>query len=384
VLAILLVVLIVLLIKAPKVAAWLIGGLACLAIIGGLFLPLSHRSVKNVETYYETAVADDTAPLEPAAMSPVWSEGIDNTFDADVYPSKLAAVRALGARMREPLQEAVAYLDGSAEIIVFQEEHDRSLITEFREAIRQALPEVTCSIAAGTRNIDFNEIAITLRFADPTPFMPQPPQSEQSNGRHTARHNVVANARTRDWEATAREDFIEKPWVENFAAFASERPQEHYFVARSREACTSENEAKQQAMADAANQLGQKIGKTWHIPGGSEFLMVGSQEVQQGGFIVDQFVQSFDGSAGRIWRHALLIDASARKLEWLDTRMSRVAGSVRASWVRTIASALGVLLVIVVTYFFLNMATRGYYDWSLRIAGVVLAIVGVIVIFLMS
>ena len=38
-------------------------------------------------------------------------------------------------------------------------------------------------------------------------------------------------------------------------------------------------------------------------------------------------------------------------------------------------SAVGVIVLIGVIYFFLNMATMGYYEWSLRIAGVVLAIV---------
>ena len=41
-------------------------------------------------------------------------------------------------------------------------------------------------------------------------------------------------------------------------------------------------------------------------------------------------------------------------------------------------SAAGVVVLIAVIYFFLNMATMGYYEWSLRIAGIVLAIVALI------
>jgi hypothetical protein len=37
-----------------------------------------------------------------------------------------------------------------------------------------------------------------------------------------------------------------------------------------------------------------------------------------------------------------------------------------------------VLVLIGAIYFFLNMATRGYYEWSLRIVGVILAIVAVV------
>jgi len=53
------------------------------------------------------------------------------------------------------------------------------------------------------------------------------------------------------------------------------------------------------------------------------------------------------------------------------------------TWARMIGSAIGVVALIAVIYFFLNMATRGYYEWSLRIAGVVLAIVAVISVLMM-
>jgi hypothetical protein len=48
------------------------------------------------------------------------------------------------------------------------------------------------------------------------------------------------------------------------------------------------------------------------------------------------------------------------------------------SFARMALSAVGVIVLIGVIYFFLNMATMGYYEWSLRIAGVVLAIVAVL------
>ena len=55
---------------------------------------------------------------------------------------------------------------------------------------------------------------------------------------------------------------------------------------------------------------------------------------------------------------------------------------VRESWARMALSVVGVLVLISVIYFFLNMATRGYYEWSLRIAGVVLAIVAIVSILM--
>ena len=55
---------------------------------------------------------------------------------------------------------------------------------------------------------------------------------------------------------------------------------------------------------------------------------------------------------------------------------------IRVTWARMGFSAIGVIVLIGAIYFFLNMATMGYYEWSLRIAGIVLAIVAVISILM--
>lgn len=314
-----------------------------------------------------------------AATSPIWSEGVENEYEADVYPSKLAAVRALGARMRGPIQEAAGRIDGAAKIVVFQEENERSLIMEFEKALEEALPEISCSVAAGTRNIDWEEIGVTLRFVG---VDIQPAPWDASGNRKVVTGDVLANARNRDWEANVRQNFIEKPWIENYARFVSDGPDRHFLTARSWEACTTENEARQQAIQDACNQLSAIATNRLPVVPGRSPLTINSQDVQEGGFILDQFVQSFNGSAGKIWRQAMLIDTSTDKLAWLSDRKNAEVHVVRITWARMILSAFGVLVVIVAAYLFLNMATKGYYEWSLRIAGMVLAIAGILSIFL--
>ena len=182
-------------------------------------------------------------------------------------------------------------------------------------------------------------------------------------------------------EATWDVPYTVKPWVENFSWFASEKPNEHFIVARSNEACTSESEARQQALLDAVVQV-QRQG-VWTPGPGPRPITVSREDLERGGFIADQFVQSFHGSAGKIWRQALLIDVSAAKLAWLNNRLHQTAVVAQRTWIKTVLSAFGVLALILVTYFFLNMATRGYYEWSLRIAGLVLVVV-VIVVFLIG
>jgi hypothetical protein len=97
---------------------------------------------------------------------------------------------------------------------------------------------------------------------------------------------------------------------------------------------------------------------------------------------VDRFAQSLEGSVGKIWRQALLIDVSGPKLAQLAGQKAREFREVKMSWARMGLSVVGVVVLISVIYFFLNMATMGYYEWSLRIAGVVLAIVAVLSILM--
>ncbi len=315
------------------------------------------------------------ASAEPAVTAPIWSDGLENEYQADIYPSKLAAVQALARRIRKPIEHAIADMQTVAKIVIFQDENDGSLAGPFKQVLAEALPDVPCSVIFGSRNIDANEIGITLRshFVQ-SPHLP--------GDDRVVRPQFLANARHRDWEATVRQDFIDKPWVEDFARYASEKPERQFVVARSWETCTSENEAKTQAVRDACDQVAALVGQKWATVPGREPLTVSSTDLLEGDFIADQFVQSFDGMSGRIWRQAMLIDTSAEKLSWLGSRKTAQVTVVRVTWARMILSALGVLVVIIATYLFLNMATRGYYVWSLRIAGVVLAVMGVISILL--
>jgi hypothetical protein len=171
--------------------------------------------------------------------------------------------------------------------------------------------------------------------------------------------------------------------MEDFATFASNRPQQAFIIARSLGTCTSEGEANQQALDDARARLTDAIGQRGRRM--SDKLPrpeITATDVLQGDFIVDRFAQSFEGSVGKVWRQALLIDVSGSKLAQLAGKKARELREAKMSWARMGLSAVGVVVLIGVIYFFLNMATMGYYEWSLRIASVVLAVVGVLSILM--
>jgi len=381
------VLLIILLTKAPKVGAGLIVALVIVMIVSlfgmKFWASASDRQAATVSEPYPPVVARavPSVPTPPSATpAPIWSVGVDKELTADAYPSKLAAVQALGSRIDKSIRELVGDTNTPPQITLFQEESDRTLVVELKSAIQQVLSQASCAIESELRNLKPQEIGITLRVPEvdvgPAPWA-QSTETKMVSGR------IELNVSTTGGHATASRRFVEKPWLENFAAFASTRPQQHFIIARSMGTCTSESEANQQALDDARARLTEALGQRgdWtsgRLPGPE----ITTTDVLRGGFVVDRFAQSFEGSVGKIWRQALLIDVSGPKLAQLAGQKAREFREVKMSWARMGLSVVGVVVLISVIYFFLNMATMGYYEWSLRIAGVVLAIVAVLSILM--
>jgi hypothetical protein len=317
-----------------------------------------------------------SVPPEPAAVSPIWSDAIEEEFRADVYASKLAAARAGGAQLARSIRQLLADVNSPPRVVVFQGGHEYQLIAELRDSIRRALPEATVDIEADIRSPGSDELGVTL-YDNPDERVTHGPGGTalRSGGLdiHLAGRNGKVHVPVR---------FTEKPWVENFGVFANARPEQHFIVTRSRETCTSEPEARQQALDDARARLTEALGARSGSKLGPAAPPITPTDVLQGDFIVDQFAQSFHGTAGKIWREAMLLDVSAPKLTHLaDLKLGQLHAQ-KMSWARMGLSALGAIVLIGVIYFFLNMATMGYYEWSLRIAGVILAIVAVIAILM--
>ena len=62
-------------------------------------------------------------------LAPIWSEGVDQEFEASIYPSGLAAAGALGRRMAKPIRSVVDDPNAAIRVILFQEGNDRGLVS---------------------------------------------------------------------------------------------------------------------------------------------------------------------------------------------------------------------------------------------------------------
>ena len=360
--------------KRPWIAV--IMALGLLLLLAPLFILItSYRSVRH-----QTEVSmGSTLPPSEETTTAIWLPGIEDEFEANIYSSKLSAVRSLGLHIGKPVRQVFGETSPSG-FILFQGAHDRGLLDEFGRAIAKTFPDANWTIAPETVAVQPDEVGIRIDIVKvqthPAPWL-SGSENEMATG--TIQASVLAG----DKQASMKAEFVDKPWVDDFSGFLNTRPNSRFIIAKSAESCMTEAEANQQAVQNACTLVADMLGQTSLGISGvpvSFAQAVNSADILDGNFILDRFVQSFEGTAGKIWRQALLVDASAEKLKNLAQRKAIIARARKKSFAGMFFSIIGLIVLITVVYAFLNAATKGYYAWSLRIAGIVFALVVIILL----
>jgi hypothetical protein len=369
--------LIVLSIKLCSKRPWIvvIMALGLLMLIPFFILASSHHPA----SYHTEVTLPSTLPPSQETTTSIWLPGIEDEFEANIYPSKLSAVRSLGLHIAGPVKQVFGETSPGG-FILFRGAHERGLIEEFGKAITRTFPDANWTIAPETVAVQPDEVGIRIDIVNihthPAPWM-SGSENEMTTG------TVQASVLSGDKQASMKAEFIDKPWAEDFSGFLNTRPNSRFIIAKSTESCMTEAEANHQAVQNACSQVADMIGQSPLRRSGvpvSFARPMNSADILEGGFILDRFVQSFNGTAGKIWRQALLVDVSTEKLKNLAQRKAIIARARKTCFARMFFSIVGLIVLITVVYAFLNAATKGYYVWSLRVAGVVFALVVIILL----
>ncbi|GMV95637.1 MAG: hypothetical protein AMXMBFR83_00090 [Phycisphaerae bacterium] len=105
-----------------------------------------------------------------------------------------------------------------------------------------------------------------------------------------------------------------------------------------------------------------------------------ARSVGNGQFVRDRFRQQVHKDYGTTCREWVLLELSPDKLDALAGQYGRELRGWRSGILRTLLSAGGLVLGIIMMYLFLNAATKGYYAWRLRLLGVVAVVAGIVVV----
>ena len=356
-------------------------------IIALLFLPLiffivlhvSHRPFETEKTLtYSEPEHISTESGQSAAV--IWLPGIEDEFEANIYPSRLSAVRSLGLHVDEAVRQVFGDASPNS-IILFQGAHERRLIEEFGKAVAKTFPDANWTAAPETVAVQPDQVGIRIDIVKVQTYAA--PWLGGSNDEMVS-GTIQACALTGSRQASMSAEFVEKPWVEDLSGFLNARPSSRFIIAKSSESCMTEAEANNQAIQSACTQVAEMLGQVSLRRSGIPITFakpVDSADILEGGFILDRFVQNFQGTAGKIWRQALLVDVSAEKLKNLAERKAIIAQVRKRTFAGMLFSIAGLVVLITVVYAFLNAATKGYYAWALRIAGVIFALVVIILLF---
>jgi len=363
--------------KGGKTGCWIAGGTLLLMLFVGLLILLQPKTVyhREIESLPTAASTDSNSYQELSGnlsdIPPVWMSGLDEQFQADVYPSVRAAVRSLGRQIEKPIRTVLQSEDPPQQILLIKNDSNQEYLDEFARAIEDKM-QVSCLITDKAKALNKGEVEIVLSI-DKYPDTKPAPWSK-----HTLSHgNVEARVITSGRSNSIQTKYVEKPWADNFSEFANRYPSHHWILARSQRTCTNYQAAHQQATRHAARQIGLLLKE--RVPQ-LKSLNITDSDLQQGKFYLDHFCQSFAGSSGPICRDAVLLDASEEKLTALLDKKLSLRRLAQKSWIYRISSLLGMTVLICLVYAFLNVATRGYYTWALRVAVVVLIAAGVFLV----
>src|SRR5262249_54823689 len=153
----------------------------------------------------------------------------------------------------------------------------------------------------------------------------------------------------------------------------------------------SEQESRQDAREQAAQLLipyvAPEVKGRLHAAPGTSYVTTDKwlqDQIQaslgRGEFIKDEQVVRIATPYGDVWTAGVLVDASPQKVQEIARQYASTAQrqveSTAVTW-----SGLGALtLVILLTYAFLNWATKGYFVWRLRAAAVMVVILALLAV----
>ncbi|MDB5323393.1 MAG: hypothetical protein JWN40_5024 [Phycisphaerales bacterium] len=176
---------------------------------------------------------------------------------------------------------------------------------------------------------------------------------------------------------------VVKPWVEDFAAFASASGAKQWIVGRADAPCLSEAESFEAASRDACAQLlarmRQRLARSNDARNEEWLQRRLAQELAVGSIVTDRSVSRIRRPYGEIWSEAILVDASSNRLAKIERDYSTWLNQRQQAKRSAAVSIAGLSLVILGIYAGLNAVTKGYFRGRLRTGAAVMMIFGLLV-----
>lgn len=340
--------------------------------------------------------------LGVAVAGQPWTSAVEEfqDFEADVYPSMETAAEALGRRVGQRLMETAADDGEPPSIYVWRASEGvgvsvisgeliitRDILDAVAQGLRQKLGDPAyVSVERPVSGVAVNVAIQEIVFED---------HNRWRKHAETRSGGLALRVESPDGPFSVSTRFAETPWVTDRTSFAREYANGDWLVAYSDGTHSTHIEARWDALTTAAEVLLPLARAKIIQMSGSDQHQFNQQmakdpnwlrgrvadELRSRNLATDQFTQQFDRPYGPVWREAVLVNASPEGVEQIAR--SLVQGvNVRVTHQRnTWFSYIALALLVVGTYLFLNMATKGYYAWALR-GALLIGLIGVVIVIL--
>lgn len=377
--------------KGSPAVRWLLASLLLLPLAAVLVLFTLRMSFK-VPAPRPTEVAEvialvntgrcPTAAVEiieqvgpELSASPIWNTALEQELIPEKYSSPQSAAYSLGMQLKETITEA-GITDPKEIIISKQNELSTELLNELRNGLKSQYEEAEIFFKSRISGALEGQVVLNVEIEQQ-----RLGRTWRNEKKVNSTYDVNSQVGTLEAGVTTAKgslyrtvSFDYRPWLWDFNQFQSAVSGfHHWMIAVSEETATDSAQAREQALDDAVAQLNQvvKIPRHGHIT---------KQDLSSHGLIVDEYSQKFQGMAGPIFRHAILLDVQSGRLKKLIGEVVHEEKVKRQTWVRTIFSLAGMILLVTVIYVFLNIATKGYYSTMLAVLAVAVLVIGGIIL----
>jgi hypothetical protein len=329
-----------------------------------------------------------SAPRLPADPS-------ESLFKPDIYPSSHAALNGLMSDLTASISSA---LNADTQIVVrFARSNGLGSIgdaavdavtqqraRELSESLSSSFPQATVEInsSSATRPADSIDVLISLTGAKVSSvnWLHRPTVSGTLN---------IVVSLPNDPKAKNRlsAKFADKPWLDDTQEFIAKETSHPWRVVK-----WGPMESQRAATARVARLAAEGLAPLVNVSNGTTSIeCIEQQLLKPNDIIVDRFVQSFSRPYGTVYSAAWLLDSSPDKIRTLATaayKFNYTITAARAAKTKqaesTLLQVLGFLAVVVVLYWFLNAATKGYFTWQLRIGAVLLTLAGTLALVVLA
>ena len=205
-------------------------------------------------------------------------------------------------------------------------------------------------------------------------------QPHVSVTRHEDSSDVASTLRELSGSADSADP--DKGWATRFAQFVNDHPGRQWVVGRCMTPCLSESEAAQQARDDAAAKLYPIIERHVHSSQLDAQWLADrvTRDVREGRFEADRFTEQFKRPYGKVWTESVLLDVTPDNLDSVVSHYRDGLSQQHMQTRRHVATAAIVILLSLLLYILLNIATKGYFTMRLRVATIAIVTATIILL----